>query len=197
MSPTALATSPRQAFFAQFSRHAMEALSPYSNPNSNASAPLILLTGGLRTPSHLRTAITSRHAHLLGIGRGSVTCPNLPDILRRMEDTESEFVDDPYTLFAPEPNLALGFFGSYWSGRWIWTFMSRIQLIGAGAGMAWYVVMIRRLASKKRDRNVHMDYQMGAMEAILKMWIKTEGPCLATLAAVGFVFFLASLWHCM
>jgi hypothetical protein len=114
-----------------------------------------------------------------------------------MEDTKSNQVDGLHTPFTPEPNLALGFFGSDRIGRWVWTFMSGIQLVGAGAGMAWYVVMIHRLASRGRQRSVQIDYDMGAMEAILKMWITTERACLTACTAVGFVLLLASLWHCM
>jgi hypothetical protein len=195
MSSNPLSKSPRQAFFAQFSRRAMEALTLSPKTVLKAS-PLILLTGGLRTPSHLETAIISRHADLLGIGRGSVTCPDLPDVLRQMEN-ESKQAGDAYTLFAPEPNLALGFFGSDWITRWVWTFMSRIQLIGAGARMAWYVVMIRRLASKGGERNVQMDYDMGAVGAIFKMWITTDGMSLTAFAAAGFALLLACLWCCI
>jgi len=195
MSPNPLSKSPRQAFFAQFSHRAMEALT-LSPKTILKTSPLILLTGGLRTPSHLETAIISRHADLLGIGRGSVTCPNLPDVLRQMENTAGKQAGDAYTLFAPEPNLALGFFGSDWIGSWMWTFMSRIQLIGAGASMAWYIVMIRRLASRG-DRTVQMDYDMGAVGAIFKMWITTEETCLTAFAAAIFAMLLAGMWHCI
>ena len=63
---------PRQAFFAQFSSKLMEELS--SMTSSDGSLPLVLLTGGLRTPAHLNTALSAKHTHLLGIGRSSVLC---------------------------------------------------------------------------------------------------------------------------
>jgi hypothetical protein len=103
---------------------------------------------------------------------------------------------DSYTLFAPEPNLT-NFFGSDRIDRWVWTFMPSIQLVGAGAGMAWYVVMIRRLARWRGEGNVQMDYDMGAVGAIFKMWITVEGSYLTafTFTASGFVLLLAGLWY--
>ena len=185
-----LSKSPRQAFFSHFSRQAMEAVQPTLDAASGACAPLILLTGGLRTPSHLETAITSRHAHLLGIGRGAITCPDLPDVLKRMEDGQT---GDVYAPFAPDPNLARGPFGSDRIGDWVWTFMSQIQLIGAGASMAWYIVMIRRLA-QSHERKVQMDYEMGATSAIFKMWITLD---ITPFATAGFTLLLAGFWYCI
>jgi hypothetical protein len=75
--------------------------------------------------------------------------------------------------------------------------MSRIQLIGADARMAWYFVMIRRLANKGGERNVQMDYDMGAVDAIFKMWITTDGMSLTAFAAAGFALLLAGLWCCI
>jgi hypothetical protein len=197
MLPSALAKSPRQAFFAQFSRQAIDALKPSPNAVLKAPSPLILLTGGLRTPSHLETAITSQHADLLGIGRGSITCPDVPDVLRQLENVKSEERSDPYTPFAPEPNLALAIFGSDKIGDWVWTFMSRIQLIGAGTNMAWYVVMIRRLSHSRGEGKVQMDYNMGALSAILKMWITLDGKWLTVLTATGLPLLLACFWYCL
>jgi hypothetical protein len=197
MSPSALSKSPRQAFFAHFSHNAMRALTASSEAVLKTSPPLILLTGGLRTLSQLETAITSRHTDLLGIGRVSVTCPDLPDVLRRMENVKGKQGGNAHALFAPEPNLTLGFFGSARIGRLVWSFMSSIQLVGAGAGMAWYVVMIRCLARRGGEGRVQMDYNMGAVGAIFRMWITTEGLYLTGLAATGFVLLLAGLWYCV
>jgi hypothetical protein len=198
MSPSALSKSPRQAFFAHFSHNAMRALTASSEAVSKTSPPLILLTGGLRTLSHLETAITSRHTDLLGIGRVSVTCPDLPDVLRRLKNAKGKQGGDAHALFAPEPNLTVGFFGSDRIGRLVvWSFVSSIQLVGAGAGMAWYVVMMRYLAKRDGEGRVQMDYNMGAVGAIFRMWITTEGSFLTGFVVTGFVLLLAGLWYCV
>jgi len=189
VSPRALSKSPRQAFFAHFSHNAMRALTASSEAVLKSSPPLILLTGGLRTLSHLETAITLRHTDLLGIGRVSVTCPDLPDVLRRMENGKGKKGGNAHALFAPEPNLTLG---SDWIGRLVWSFVPSIQLVGAGAGVAWYAVMIRRLAEKGGEGSVQMDYNMGAVGAIFRMWITMEGSYL-TIFAAGFVLLLAGI----
>lgn len=178
MSPIALSKSPRQAFFANFSRRAVEALKDINVKFPGSLSPLILLTGGLRTPSHLYTALASRHADLLGIGRGSITCPNMPDILMRDEAAglTNDYTSHAYVPFSLEPQTVLKFWGSEsLIGRWIRTAISRVQLVGAGAGMAWYVVMIHRLASHTSENKsgvVHMDYDMGALGAIFRMWVR-------------------------
>jgi hypothetical protein len=98
--------------------------------------------------------------------------------------------------FAPEPSLSLGIFGSNWIGRWVWSFIPRIQLVGAGVSMAWYIVMIHRLAKSRGKRRVHMDYQMSAIGTIFKMWIAVDGAHLTPYTAAGFALVLTSLWYC-
>ncbi|KAF7986295.1 hypothetical protein HWV62_35240 [Athelia sp. TMB] len=116
MSQTALSKSPRQAFFAGFSSRALQVLDSFPD----GSAPRILLTGGLRTPSHLQTALTSHHADLLGVGRGSVTTPDLPDILRRWEQDNGDTIDKTYTPFGPEtPDLFDAYPAPEWHGMWL------------------------------------------------------------------------------
>lgn len=173
--------SPRQAFFARFSQRAMEALTQVVS----SSPPLILLTGGLRTPALLYTALSSGHAHLLGIGRGSVLCPNLPEILKHLDDTPNLGAADTrprdaHTLFASDPDLSIT------SSR-LWSRLlggsRKISLMGAGIGMAWYIVMIRKLATKPLEGGIEVegmpdtgsafrpDYDVGGIEAIFRMWV--------------------------
>ncbi|KAK7047323.1 hypothetical protein VNI00_006554 [Paramarasmius palmivorus] len=166
--------SSRQAFFASFSAKAVRAL----ESESFSKPPLIVLTGGLRSPGHIISAISSRHTHLLGIGRTSVTCPDLPLRLRRraMEDTGVPTEQD-FTPFQPEPDLRLDFVHR-WPWSWIWPFLPKITLIGAGIGMAWYVVAIRQLASHKIVENevYSPNYDLGGLGAVFKMWISSEAP---------------------
>ncbi|KAF7325583.1 hypothetical protein MKEN_00407900 [Mycena kentingensis (nom. inval.)] len=125
LNDSAAPTSSRQALFADFSHRAANAIA--SIPN----APLIMLTGGLTTPSHLITALASGHAHLLGLGRASVHYPDLPLLLRQ----------SPPDIFCP-PSTPRSRVETF-----LWSCLPRIPLIGAGATMAAYTVMLRRLAS--------------------------------------------------
>jgi len=54
------------------------------------------------------------------------------------------------------------------------------KIIGAGIGMAWYVVMIRRIATahspsrRKEDDDepgLKVDYSLGGIGAVLRMWM--------------------------
>ncbi|KAF8205291.1 hypothetical protein K438DRAFT_1818898 [Mycena galopus ATCC 62051] len=142
--------SSRQAIFAEFARCALDAVASFPRP------PLILLTGGFATPAQLRTALLSRHAHLLGLGRGAILRPDLPRLLTR-EPPDSQ------ALFAAAPDLSLG-------GGWTWIakYLPRIKLIGAGAAMAWYIVALRRLTTRSM---VHApNYSVGAIGGVWWMW---------------------------
>lgn len=107
-----------------------------------------MLTGGLRTPSQFSQVIRQNHANLLGIGRLSILCPNLP--LRVSPSTVSHDYDD--TNFPlPEPTL----FTPHWFPK----------LIGGGLNTAWYVVGMRELANGRE-----VDIEMGGMGALFWMW---------------------------
>ncbi|KAJ7483460.1 hypothetical protein FB451DRAFT_1350565 [Mycena latifolia] len=146
---TSASASARQAIFADFAHHALRAVEPLPR------APLILLTGGLATPAQLHTALSARHAHLLGLGRGAVLRPDLPRLLR-------DATPDPTALFAPQPDLRIG-------GAWLLARLPRIKLLGAGVAMAWYVVALRRLAAPG-PVSMRPDYSVGGMGAIVRMW---------------------------
>ena len=168
-SETTNSKSPRQAYFAHFSHHALQALESLRKTPTSPPTPLILLTGGLRTPAVLRTVLNSRHAHLLGIGRGSVLCPNLPSILKEKEGDFSRWDDIP---FQREPDLSLPRVFDYWPLSRVWSFVPKIKLIGAGVGMAWYVVAIRRIsnASTRSGSDMVQNYNMGGLGAVFWMW---------------------------
>ena len=112
-----------------------------------------MLTGGLRTPSQFSQAIRQNHANLLGVGRLSIICPNLP--LQISPSSVSRDYDDA-TFPLREPTL--------FTPRWF------PKLIGAGVNSAWYAVGIRQLAN---DREV--DIEMGTLGALFWMWAWT-GP---------------------
>jgi len=154
--------SDRQAFFARFSQTVMKSL--YQSPLPFASIPLILLTGGLRSPSHLQTALASRHADLLGIGRCAILCPDLPKTLR--SKTQKKALSSPWDEkpFAYEPD------GLLRASKW----MPNMKLIGAGVGTAWYTIRMRDIAiSQTENPNVEpppIDYSRGGLVAVFKMW---------------------------
>jgi hypothetical protein len=160
--------SPRQALFARFSRQALMVLEQLPS-----TTPLILLTGGLRSSAHLHTALHSRHADLLGIGRGSIVCPNLPDVLKERK-THDE------TPFAREPEL----------GRWL----PKSPLIGAGASMAWYVVAMRAFAAGG-VAGLQAQYRLGAVESVLRMflWVRRGRTVGRVLFCLSFVALVAGI----
>ena len=171
MAPTGSSNKPRQPFFARFSHRALSVLESSPSPK----LPLILLTGGLRTPSLLHNALIAKHAHLLGIGRGAVICPDLPNILQHkgtsaLHDANPIGEDPDISLLSP-PIWDLVFGKS-----------TRVSLIGAGVEMAWYLNTIRHLASTNLLSRIHAeqpadvsvfhpDYSVGGAAAVIRMWL--------------------------
>ena len=167
-SETPHSKSPRQAYFAHFSHQALQTLESLPKTSTSPPSPLILLTGGLRTPAVLRTVLKSRHAHLLGIGRGSVLCPNLPSILKQKENDLSRWDDIP---FQREPDLSLPRILNYWPLNWAWSLVPKIKLIGAGVGIAWYIVTIRHVSHASRSgSDIIPNHDMGGLGAVFWMW---------------------------
>lgn len=158
--------SPRQAYFARFSHQALKALESLPQTPTSPPPPLILLTGGLQTPRILRTALNSGHAHLLGIGRGSILCPNLPSMLKDKKDLSWDNIP-----FQREPDLSLPHIFGTWPLSRVWNLVPKIRLIGAGVGMAWYVVAMRRISHASRSGgDVRPNYNIGGLEAVFWMW---------------------------
>ncbi|KAJ7288288.1 hypothetical protein C8J57DRAFT_1279760 [Mycena rebaudengoi] len=148
---TAPSASSRQAIFAKFSNSTLRAL------ELTPRAPLVLLTGGLISPAHLRAALTSRDAHLLGIGRSAILHPDLPHLLKQPHDPEAPF--------ARPPDLRV-------AGAWILGRLPRIKLLGAGVTMAWYIVQLRRLAITPPGAPLpRPSYNLGGLGSILWMWV--------------------------
>lgn len=161
----------RQARFARFSKEAVKVLDTIPRDASSPPLPLILLTGGLRTPELLNRALGMRHAQLLGIGRGSVLSPDLPSLLQEIGPTHSSW-NQP---FRPEPVLGID---ASWCARWFWKYLPSIPLVGAGVEMAYYVVTMRRLATSGSLRSSESPNtpvsHMGGLSAVFWMWIWIE-----------------------
>ncbi|KAG6819987.1 hypothetical protein H0H93_006817 [Arthromyces matolae] len=180
--------SLRQALFSDFSQAAMDVLESLS---LGQSSPLIVLTGGLRTPELLHTALTSNHAHLLGIGRGSVLLPDLP---RRIKQHAASGSSDSQWLspFSEEPKL------DSWSR--IRRHLPAIPLLSAGIVSAWYNVAMRQLAarplsiSQSQEPAFQADYNIGPVGAIFWMWFWLDDSWRRGLylALGGILFYLVS-----
>lgn len=170
---SAEAASPRQAFFAQFAKLARECLKAKFPAGINV--PLVLLTGGLHSPAHLQSALGAGHADILGIGRGSVLRPDIPAVLRERivnaaaSDTSIALDYEP---FAHKPD------GDIQLPRWV----PQIPLIGAGVGLAWYNVRMRRIATSQLERRVNgkalpaplPTFGMSGIEAMVRLWVWLE-----------------------
>ncbi|KDQ58681.1 hypothetical protein JAAARDRAFT_676428 [Jaapia argillacea MUCL 33604] len=158
--------SSRQALFSKFSKRAMSVLPSHAETNSTTLSsstrppPLILLTGGLTTYERFRTCLESNHAHLLGVGRLSILCPELPRLLHSTSNIDSFLTD------IPSPSFESRFLDRAW--RRLDRILGMPRLIGAGLGMAWYVVMMRRMVEDQGEGG-----DLGGVDAAVKMWLWT------------------------
>ncbi|KZS87257.1 FMN-linked oxidoreductase [Sistotremastrum niveocremeum HHB9708] len=154
-------TSARQVFFSAFSKIAMRAVA--SLPDKR---PLIMLTGGIRTPEQMNRALNDADADLLGLGRPSVLCPDLPIRLR----------DGDRAPVILEPQLK--------SPSWF------PKLIGAGVGTAWYTVQMKRIATGE-----NIDLTLSGLEAVWSMWIPFSGlyQCISLLLVLSLAIAYLSL----
>ena len=157
----------RQAFYARFSRKARSAIHALTS-SSQHRRPLIILTGGMRSPATFHDALSQGHADLIGIGRGSVLAPNLPVLLKEFysggdneDNMQADFPSQqPSLSYADTPliHLATSVLRSL-------GILPLPSLIGAGAATAWYAVAMRRIS-----RGRVINYQMGAIQAIFMLW---------------------------
>ncbi|KAF4564680.1 hypothetical protein EYR36_002618 [Pleurotus pulmonarius] len=181
---TSTSTSARQALFTRFSREALLAVA-----STVANPPLILLTGGFSSPTQLDTALDSKHADLLGIGRFSIICPDLPLTLRQNTHPPNSYFSSRPSIESADP------IGSNPAFAWLWKQIKQIKLIGAGAGIAWYTLALRELAKRHTSTTVSKD--MGVLRAVSGMWLWL-GPAppsgLVILALSIFAISVALYW---
>jgi hypothetical protein len=177
-------SNPRQAFFTRYATHAVTVISEEAE-RKGLSPPLVLLTGGLRTPASMQMAIERGHAHLLGLGRPSVLCPHLPRNLAAMNVDKNGLVhEDPnMTPLVQEPDLSVG-----WILKMGRSLLPLPPLVGAGAGMAWYVVQMHRLA-----RGEAVDHSLTAVGGVVNMWLSPRLQLVATVVALALSSLLLSL----
>jgi len=161
--------STRQALFARASHQALQALLELSQSTGSFSRPLIMLTGGLRTPGLLRSVLANRHADLLGIGRAAILCPHLPTLLQEREK-DPQLWDD--VLFQTEPDMS----SPKWLSVWPFRLLPKVQVVGAGAIMAWYTLAMRQLV-EERARGITTPFapnlKLSLPRAVVDIWIFT------------------------
>ena len=168
---TSLSTPGRQAFFSQFSQKALKSLD--SAGFKYPSRPAIIVTGGFRTPDLLYTALRSGHTDMLGIGRCSIVCPHIPNIMQDFEQSDAINGDIP---FGEKPDFSAS---DKYLKRWpiaaLWNTLSKIQLIGAGLDLAWYTITLRQLAiAELRRLEGHGDISQSTQEpdyAVDALWM--------------------------
>lgn len=175
--------SLRQAIFSRFASHAMKALDALSSSNNSGKPPrrpLVLLTGGLRTPGVIASVLSNRHADLLGFGRTAVTSPDLPlalkaafDSSRVQQQQQLAVADDPLRREpGPLPKV-------------LWS----IPLVGASAELAWYTYAIRRLS----DAQIELERGKGKGKEALgdttgEMQLETVLPYGVGTGAMAYVY---------
>ena len=152
---TSVSTPGRHAFFNQFSQKALKSLD--SAGFKYPSRPAIILTGGLRTPNLLCSALRLGHTDMLGIGRYSIVCPQIPNIMRDFENMQGN--SDGDKPFGAQPDFSTS---EKYLKRWpvviLWNTLSKIKLIGAGLDLAWYMIILRQLAiAELRGLQGHSD----------------------------------------
>ncbi|KAF9494969.1 FMN-linked oxidoreductase [Pleurotus eryngii] len=185
---TSASTSSRQALFTRFSREAV--LTVAANVKT---PPLILLTGGFSSLAQLDTALDSRHADLLGIGRFSIICPDLPLTLRQnVHSRNSQFSSRP-SIESADPTELNG----NPAFSWLWKQVRKFKLVGAGAGIAWYTLTLRELA-RRHTTAVTVSKEMGVVRAVCGMWLwlgpasPSNGPIIFALSL--FALSIALFW---
>ncbi|KAH8082853.1 hypothetical protein BXZ70DRAFT_900986 [Cristinia sonorae] len=164
--------SRRQAVFEGFSSRAMQ----YLTIDKIQRRPLILLTGGLRTPELLKSALAKNHTDLLGLGRTAVVRPDLP---KRLAENPDVWPEPIFPLFdAPAHKLPLRFFLEdklALLASVLWDLIppsyrpAAPGLVGAGAETARHDIMLQALARNAEK----LCYPGSDFAAMVRFWLYT------------------------
>lgn len=133
--------NPRQAFFASFSRKALQCVS-----GTGSNGPKIMLTGSIRSAGVIHDCLSNKHADLIGIGRPAILHPDLPQKLIQLGE------------FPPTPSVPA-------LPRWVSTLV-QIKLVGAGLDTAVWVRAMKRMARSDRRR-----LEGNAIDAFLHLFL--------------------------
>jgi len=120
-----------------------------------------MVTGGFRTPNLLYSALRSGHTNMLGIGRCSILCPQIPNKMRDFEQRHGNNDGDiPFGATRDFPAS-----DKWWPIAALWNTLSKIQLIVAGSNLAWYAITLRQLAIAELQRlEDHRDISQSTQE---------------------------------
>lgn len=110
---------------------------------------------------------------MLGIGRCSIVCPQIPNIMRDFEQRHGN--SDGDIPFGAKPDFSTS---DKYLKRWpiaaLWNALSKIKLIGAGFDLAWYTITLRQLAiAELRRLEGHRDISQSTQEpdyAVDALW---------------------------
>jgi hypothetical protein len=111
-----------------------------------------MLTGGLHTPNLVKSALLSGQTDIVGIGRASVVCPEIPHIMAEYERGQGQIDGD--IPFATQPEQSVPIYLKVWPIISLWASLSKVKLVGAGLEMAWYTLVMRKYAlTELRNRD--------------------------------------------
>ena len=119
-----------------------------------AKQPLVMLTGGLRSPQLMKSALALGHADLLGVARFAVLQPELPNCLAADPTSQPETVFPLYEISSPlflpwtpyVEYIATTVLVAFWSAIPVALRPEIPRVVGAGAETARYAVLMRALA---------------------------------------------------
>ena len=186
----------------------MKELDQIFSPDSSSPPsrrPLIVLTGGLRTPELLLSAFSQKHADLLGLGRLSVVCPELPRILSTYLILDNTNIPEGLipSLDDMHKHMSVLAKGERRFTRLLESLMESLpsvlkpefpKLIGAGMNLARLTVLLRSIGSGEET----VFYPGEGLGAMFRMWLwVAPGKSSSSgrwWAAVVVILIMISLW---
>ncbi|SGY50389.1 BQ5605_C001g00880 [Microbotryum silenes-dioicae] len=141
-------TSNREAFFLSFAQKARELLLSLPQESLPTPAPVVLLTGGLRTREGMAEALLSNSTDLVGLGRPACADPSLP--LKLLDASLS-----PQQARAPSYGIKHTGFG------WI-----PFQLIGPGMSTLFHTMLLQQIVDGDTP-----DYRMSFGTGLWRVWL--------------------------
>lgn len=191
-TPKRPSTFAREAFFDAFSQRARWLLSTLPPSTLPSPAPLILLTGGLRTRAGISRALSTSSksppaADLVGLARPAAADPFLPQTLLSPSVPSS-------AARAPAYDPLHGV-------RWLRTLFRWVAVAGPGLDVLWHTMALRQVALRRvaqRNRGVREVQRAGAGEYELRgfwgmawsVWVAPVVPAWVVGAAGALLFAL-------
>ncbi|KAI0630951.1 FMN-linked oxidoreductase [Trametes polyzona] len=180
--------SPRQVMFEEFASRSIDILAQCTPTATSRPPPLVCLTGGLNTLPKMSSVLAHKHAHLLGIGRLSVTHPLLPiDIHTALSTARATGRAPTFLLTEPPALLPLGApprtLLSWRALERLLTYLLTLlwavvparmpRLVGAGGNVNWHNIVMRRIAAGEPEP---ADYTLGTIGATIRFYFTPYPP---------------------